>query len=845
MEEDYEGSLTSLENENELLHIQGQSEPEQSGEESDDNITSYQNPPTKPSQHKEQKKTGIKRKAADKIPTTTEAKIKKTEESIKKLNDHLKRNTCPKPLRYSARANIPADEEFKKDIKTLKQKAERGFVEALTRFHYRRLEKQKTKLNKENSKTRRDGHTIPASVSKKKIDPTKLRAMAANLQKQYNEVNRILSQLNDSTENKNCEKYSCECVKCVTNSTGGPDTDRVKQSYTKTQRNTAKRRQRRKKSSNNIVSFQTTSGEKYIKNLSNKKITDAQIKLISHGLKFIPVNKLNKNRIRRQLLQDFETFARRMRLKYMFYGHNRNVHPFYAKSNWNPPVQRSVALECYLEEVKLQLTEIQITKPKQNLSRDEQKALNELKQNNDINLKKADKGSTTVIMNKTDKIKEGENLLNDEQSHKRLTEPMVKGSHNKVLHLIADLHRENHIDDMTKKWLSQTPNPPRIPEFYTLTKIHKPTITARPIISGCDGPTERISSFVDTLLQPISKSQKSYLKDTTDFTNFIEKTKVKKRTFLVSMDVASLYTNIPQEEGIDIVCTAYDNFHKNNPPIPTKYLREMLGLILKENSFQFNGRHYLQTHGTAMGTKTAVSFANIFMAKIETEILSKVVSKPTVWKRYIDDVFSLWDISKPDIETFIEQVNLHHPTIKFTAEISNTETVFLDTTVYKGTRFKDQSILDVKTHFKPTETFQYTHFTSCHPPSVKNGFVKGEALRILRTNSSKDTFEENISKFKRHLRDRGYPRNLVEKLLSEIKFTRRGSVLKGNNKTQKDILPFVTQYRPSVSNLKQALLKKWHLIQNQPLLRQIFKEPTIISYRKGKSLRDLLVRAKL
>ena len=132
--------------------------------------------------------------------------------------------------------------------------------------------------------------------------------------------------------------------------------------------------------------------------------------------------------------------------------------------------------------------EVQITKLKQNLSRDEQKALNELKQNNDINLKKGDKGSTTVVMNKTDKIKEGENLLDDEQSYRRLTEPMVKGTHNKVLHLITltDLHRENHIDDMTKKWLPQTPNPPRIPEFYTLTKIHKPTITVRPIISGCD-----------------------------------------------------------------------------------------------------------------------------------------------------------------------------------------------------------------------------------------------------------------------------------------------------------------------------------------------------------------------
>ena len=132
MEEDYEASLSSPENQNELLDIQGQSEQEQSGEESDGNITCYQKPPTKPSQHKKHKRIGTKRKAGDETPTATEAKIKKTEESIKKLNDHLKRNMCPKPLRYSARANIPADEEFKKDTKTLKQKAERGFIEALT-----------------------------------------------------------------------------------------------------------------------------------------------------------------------------------------------------------------------------------------------------------------------------------------------------------------------------------------------------------------------------------------------------------------------------------------------------------------------------------------------------------------------------------------------------------------------------------------------------------------------------------------------------------------------------------------------------------------------------------------
>ena len=233
------------------------------------------------------------------------------------------------------------------------------------------------------------------------------------------------------------------------------------------------------------------------------------------------------------------------------------------------------------------------------------------------------------------------------------------------------------------------------------------------------------------------------------------------------------------------------------------------------------------------------------MANIETQILSNSVTKPTIWKRYIDDIFSLWDVNKPDIDKFIEQANSHHPTIKFTAEISNTEITFLDTVVYKGKRCRDHSILDIKTHFKPTETFQYTHFSSSHPSGVKKGFVKGEALRLLRTNSSRTTFEENIHKFKSRLLARGYPKRLIDTLLSDVKFTERESALRKKNENRKELLPFVTQYQPSVPDLKNALMEKWHLIQNQPSLRQIFKEPPLISYKRGKSLKDILVRAKL
>ena len=59
------------------------------------------------------------------------------------------------------------------------------------------------------------------------------------------------------------------------------------------------------------------------------------------------------------------------------------------------------------------------------------------------------------------------------------------------------------------------------------------------------------------------------------------------------------------------------------------------------------------------------------------------------------------------------------------------------------------------------------------------------------------------------------------------------------------IIPFVTTYHPAVKNLKQLLMQEWSLIHNQPMLKNIYKTPPFISYRRGKSLKDILVRAKL
>ena len=128
---------------------------------------------------------------------------------------------------------------------------------------------------------------------------------------------------------------------------------------------------------------------------------------------------------------------------------------------------------------------------------EERKAIKDLRSNSDVVIKKADKGTTTVIMNTKDKLQEGQVLLDDKNNYTPLTTPMAKETARKTRVIINDLHQGNHINTMTEKWLLQTPNPPRMPVLYTLTKIHKPTLPGRPIILSCDGPTERISSFLD------------------------------------------------------------------------------------------------------------------------------------------------------------------------------------------------------------------------------------------------------------------------------------------------------------------------------------------------------------
>ena len=143
------------------------------------------------------------------------------------------------------------------------------------------------------------------------------------------------------------------------------------------------------------------------------------------------------------------------------------------------------------------------------------------------------------------------------------------------------------------------------------------------------------------------------------------------------------------------------------------------------NNFCFYDNHYLQIHGTAMGTRIPPSFANLFLGYFEDNALEKAPFYPHVWLRYIDDIFMIWTEGADNLKVFIDYLNNIHPTIKFTSSHSYTNVPFLDVNV----SLNNGNIL-TDLYAKPTDKHQHLLFSSCHPLHTKKAIHFSLALRL-------------------------------------------------------------------------------------------------------------------
>ncbi|XP_048765266.2 uncharacterized protein LOC125673022 [Ostrea edulis] len=355
----------------------------------------------------------------------------------------------------------------------------------------------------------------------------------------------------------------------------------------------------------------------------------------------------------------------------------------------------------------------------------------------------------------------------------------------------------------------------------------------RPIVSAIAHPTDKIFEFIDLHLRQHVEDLPSYLKDTTDYLNKTPSSGLPDHTLLVTMDVSSLYTNIPPDEGIEACREVWNN--RVIKCLSTESLIQLLEHVLKFNNFMFSGEHYLQISGTAMGTKMAPSYANIFMGRLERRLLHYSPVKFLSWLRFIYYIEMKWVNGRESLDDFIEMANSFHNSIKFTS--NNT---FLDTTA----TFRNGEI-EFNLHTKPTDSHLYLMSSSCQPPYTFKGVPKGLATRIRRICSTPTIFQEQGTILKTHLTERGYDPCKVQSAIDEMSLQDRQSLLQYKEKPQNDRVPLVTRYHPALKNINSILKKHQPILHANKRMAGVLKEPPMAFFRRPRNLKDMIVRTKM
>ena len=335
-----------------------------------------------------------------------------------------------------------------------------------------------------------------------------------------------------------------------------------------------------------------------------------------------------------------------------------------------------------LEISKLEEKQQHPTLEHNNLTRNERLTLKELASNHDLIINKADKGSTIVIRDRNAYVEEGIQHLSDENNYLSLDRDHTA----EVTKFVKDTLQDLKAGLLSPKMANfcMPPTNVRTAIIYFLKKIHKNPMGIRPIVSMVNSAMANLVEFLDIYLQSIMKQLPAYLKDTTQFINEISEIPVEWNTWLVTVDVKSLYTNIPNDEGIQACYEAWQARENTDPQHPpADVLRHLPEIVLKLNTFEFDNKYYLQKFGTAMGSKLASAYANTFLGKLEKAILTGSTRKPIYYRQFIDDIFMLWPYSKEELIRFMEHMNRENESIQFTYEKSQSEIVFLDVIVYE------------------------------------------------------------------------------------------------------------------------------------------------------------------
>ncbi|NQY54827.1 MAG: hypothetical protein HRT42_14805, partial [Campylobacteraceae bacterium] len=540
-----------------------------------------------------------------------------------------------------------------------------------------------------------------------------------------------------------------------------------------------------------------------------------------------------------------------------------------------PPKSKDPLFNSIITQLKSlaeNLNNVPINKVNNNVTIQEREAIKKLAINDDIVIKKADKGGSIIIMNKDYYINKVNECLSNSEVYKKLP----KNLDNKVMNNIKNLTNKYKLcfDKKGKEIKYITDFNFKMANFYGLPKIHKSKMLIqeikqcndnyikikeeidlpfRFITGGPISPTSKLSELLDILLKPFYSKIPSYIRDSTDYLNKLPTLTPEEvsDSLIITCDVENMYSNITLNLGLKaITYWVYKHPELLNPRFSVEFILEALKLVLTNSNFQFNNEYYTLVRGTVTGTIVAPTYANLIMAYLEVELYKRIKDKfgekvynycIKNWHRFLDDGTIIWRKSFGNIEGFIEILKSLDSNIKFTYESSEVGLPFLNVYLYV-----ENNVLLTDVYYKETDSHYYLPFDSCHPRHTKISIPENLVRIICTIVDDPNRKELRLIELKNWLKEGGYPLKLIENAILKIskidKKDLREKVVKKNN----EVLVFVKTFNPKNPNVFGQLMKCISFLSTIEEYKKIFENINIIkSERQSKNLGQILQKSEI
>lgn len=391
------------------------------------------------------------------------------------------------------------------------------------------------------------------------------------------------------------------------------------------------------------------------------------------------------------------------------------------------------------------------------LTKTQRTACKLLKENQNIIIRKADKSNIYVILNKENYKNKLDEILGDETKFRVLQDDpslKLKDKLNKLIVANNALANNKKLPKLVGEYHAGY--------IYGNSKIHKnandPPL--RPIISQIPAPTYTIAKEINKIIEPYLPT-KYILKSTDELLDLIRVQQP--QGILASLDVESLYTNVPIQETIEIILNHVYSTDTAPPKIQRSTLKQLLEICTQEAPFKhIDGSFYQQIDGIAMGSPLGCIFANFYMATIESKSLENCTNKPTLYARYIDDILLIVNDEEQllDIKTKFQDNSV----LNFTHEIGFNKLPFLDVLI----EFNNDNI-NTSVYTKITNTGELLNYNSECPEKYKTGVIMNMLHRGRKISSTMEAFKLEIDRLKQVFTNNNFPIKLIDKCIEEFR----------------------------------------------------------------------------